>query len=494
MVFNSVRMAALVTGSLLLSTSLSLAASSEIRIGMTLEPTVLDPTLNAAAAIDDIVYQNVFEGLTRIDETGAVQPDLGTSWTVSDDGLTYRFTLAPNVTFHDGTSFDADDVIFTFDRILAADSVNAQKALFSVIDTVSVIDPRTVEFKLEAPSGDFLFNLGRGDAVIVASETSATNANRPVGTGPFKFDSWQKGSRIVLTRNPDYWGEEPALTKATFVFIPDPAAGTNALLAGDLDAIKNISTDTVAIFQGNPQFNVIVGTTEGETILAMNNAKPPFDNLQVRQAVSHLIDRKAIIDGAQNGFGTPIGSHFAPHHPYYVDLTGTYLYDIEKAKEGLAAAGYSNGFTTSIKLPPTQYARTTGQIVAADLAKVGIKAELINVEWAQWLEDVLKNKNYDMTIISHVEPFDIGIYADPNYYFGYNDPDFQAIITKLNATTDDAQRKELAIAAQTRLAEQAPVGFLFEFPQVGVWNAKIEGQWTNAPIEGTPLEGVHWVD
>jgi peptide/nickel transport system substrate-binding protein len=478
----------------ILSSGLVFAASSEIRIGMTLEPPILDPTANAAAPIDDIVYQNIFEGLTQIDQTGAVQPDLATSWTVSPDNLTFTFTLAPNVTFHDGTTFDADDVKFTFDRILAPDSLNAQKALYEPIESVTVTDPHTVAIKLKRPTGDFLFNIGRGDAVIVAPESAATNATKPVGTGPFKFVQWDKGSRIILAKNDTYWGKPVALTKATFVFIPDAAAATNALLAGDVDGIKNISTDTVAIFTGNPQFKVLVGTTEGETVLATNNAKKPFSDLRVRQAMAHAIDRKAIIDGAQNGYGTPIGSHFSPVHPYYIDLTGTYPFDLVKAKELLTEAGYPDGFSATLKLPPTQYARLSGQIIASDFAKIGIKLEQINVEWAQWLEDVFTKHDYDLSIVAHVEPFDIGIYANPDYYFGYNDPEFQEIMKKLNATVDDAARKDLAIQAQKRLAEQAVNGFLFEFPQVGVWNAKIEGQWQNAPIEGTPLRDVHWVD
>jgi len=478
----------------ILSSGLVMAASSEIRIGMTLEPPILDPTANSAAPIDDIVYQNIFEGLTQIDQTGAVQPDLATAWTVSPDNLTFTFTLAPNVTFHDGTTFDADDVKFTFDRILAPDSLNAQKALYEPIESVTVVDPHTVAIKLKRPTGDFLFNIGRGDAVIVAPESAATNATKPIGTGPFKFVQWDKGSRIVLAKNDAYWGKPVALTKATFVFIPDAAAATNALLAGDVDGIKNISTDTVAIFEGNPQFKVLVGTTEGETVLATNNAKKPFSDLKVRQAMAHAIDRKAIIDGAQNGFGTPIGSHFSPVHPYYIDLTGTYPFDLVKAKELLTEAGYPDGFSATLKLPPTQYARLSGQIIASDFAKIGIKLEQINVEWAQWLEDVFTKHDYDLSIVAHVEPFDIGIYANPDYYFGYNDPEFQEIMKKLNATVDDAARKDLAIQAQKRLAEQAVNGFLFEFPQVGVWNAKIEGQWQNAPIEGTPLRDVHWVD
>ena len=472
----------------------ALAQPTEVRIGVALEPPALDPTAGAAEAIDIVVYQNVFEGLVRIDQNGAVQPGLAESWTISEDGLTYTFKLHGGVTFHDGTSFDAEDVKFTFDRILSEDSVNAHREFYEPITSITVVDPLTIELKLDRQIGRFLFDLGRGDAVIVAPESADNNANEPIGTGPFAFVQWDKGSRVVLEAYGPYWGEPVHLTKASYVFISDTATMTNALLASDIDGTNNFATEALAVFENNPQFNVLVGTTEGETILSTNNRKPPFDNLKVRQAMAHALDRQAIIDGATNGYGVPIGAPFAPHNPYYVDLTGTYPYDPEAAKALLAEAGYPDGFSATLKLPPVGYARTSGQIVASQMAAVGIKLQLINVEWAQWLEDVYANKDFDLTIISHVEPFDIGNYANPDYYFGYDNPDFQALITTLNGTTDEAKRKELAIEAQTILANDAVNGYLFELAQTGVWNAKLTGMWQNSPIEGLVLRDIRWTD
>ena len=472
----------------------AMAQPTEIRIGVALEPPALDPTAGAAEAIDIVVYQNVFEGLTRVDQTGAVQPGLADSWTISDDGLTYTFKLHDGVTFHDGTSFDADDVKFTFDRILAPDSVNAHKEFYEAIESVTVIDPLTVEIRLGREIGNFLFDLGRGDAVIVAPESADNNANEPIGTGPFAFVQWDKGSRVILEAYGPYWGEPVHLTKATYVFVGDTATMTNALLAGDLDGTNNFGQEALEVFESNPQFTVLVGTTEGETILSTNNKKAPFDNLKVRQAMAHALDRQAIIDGATYGYGVPIGSHFAPHNPYYVDLTGTYAYDPEKAKALLAEAGFPDGFSATLKLPPVAYARLSGQIIASQFAEVGIKLELINVEWAQWLEDVYANKDFDLTIVSHVEPFDIGNYANADYYFGYDNPEFQALIETLNGTTDDAERKALAIEAQEILARDAVNGWLFELPQTGVWNAKLTGMWQNSPIEGLVLRDIRWTE
>lgn len=491
---NSTKPLMLALAGLVLASSAALAQPTEIRIGVALEPPALDPTAGAAEAIDVVVYQNIFEGLVRIDQTGAVQPGLAESWTISEDGLTYRFALHDGVTFHDGTAFDAEDVKFTFDRLLADDSVNAQKALYAPISAVNVIDPLSVEITLSRPDGLFLFNLGRGDAVIVAPESAANNANEPIGTGPFAFVQWDRGSRIVLEQYGPYWGDKPALTKATYQFIADTATMTNALLAGDIDGTNNFAPEALAVFEGNAQFKVLVGSTEGETILATNNKKSPFDTLKVRQAMAHALDRQEIIDGATYGYGVPIGTHFAPHHPYYLDLTGTYPHDIAKAKALLSEAGYPDGFSATLKLPPVAYARLSGQIIASQFAEAGIKLELINVEWAQWLEDVFTNKDFDLTIISHVEPFDVGIYANPDYYFGYDNPQVQALNETLNATTDEAERKPLAQQIQTIITDDAVNGYLFELAQTGVWNAKLEGMWQNAPVEGVVLRDIHWVD
>lgn len=492
--FNKLtRSLAIAAGCGLLFSGSALAQSTELRLGMQLEPPHLDPTAGAAAAIDGVVYANVFEGLTRIDETGAVQPSLATDWEISEDDLSYTFHLKSGVTFHDGTSFDAEDVVFSFTRAMADDSVNAQKGIFEPIEEILAVDPHTVAVQLKRPTGDFLFNIGRGDAVIVAPESADTNKTNPVGTGPFKFVQWNKGSRVILEARKDYVGAPVSLTKASFVFISDPSTALNAMLAGDLDGFDVFpAPESLEIFESDPRFKVVVGTTEGETVLSTNNKEAPFDNLKVRQAIAHAIDRKALIDGAMFGYGTPIGSHFAPHHPYFSDKIDTYPFDLEKAKSLLAEAGLPDGFSATLKLPPPAYARRGGQIIAAQLREIGIELELINVEWAQWLEDVFRNKDYDLSIVSHVEPFDIGIYARPDYYFQFDNPDFQLLIERLNATTDEGGRAALAGFAQDMLAGHAVNGFLFQLAKTGVWNADIEGMWPNSPVEGNDLTKVRW--
>ena len=207
-----------------------------ITLGMVLEPPTLDPTGNAAAAVDEIVYANVFEGLTRIGPDGQVLPGLAESWQAQDGGKAYLFQLRPNVTFHDGSSFDAQDVVFSLDRARAADSTNAQKALFQGIESVQPQGPLSVRVTLKAADGSFPFKMAWGDAVMVDQASIAQIATHPVGTGPFRFQNWVQGDRVNLSAYDGYWGEKPALQTATFRFIPDPTAAFAAMMAGDVDA------------------------------------------------------------------------------------------------------------------------------------------------------------------------------------------------------------------------------------------------------------------
>ncbi|MEY8843325.1 ABC transporter substrate-binding protein, partial [Cribrihabitans sp. XS_ASV171] len=316
-------------------------AQSVLRIGLQQEPTVLDPTTDATASIDGMLAQNVFESLTTVDESGAVQPQLAESWEISEDGLTYTFRLVENAQFHDGTSFDAEDVKFTFDRAMAEDSTNPSKSIWEPIESVTVIDPRTVEVKLSRKDAFLLFNLAQGDASIVAPESVDEAATKPVGTGPFRFDGWTRGDRLTLAKFDAHRNAgDVAIDKVEFRFISDPAAATAALMAEELDAFPGFpAPELLDQFEADPRFKVVVGSTEGEVILALNNSRPPFNALEARQAVSHAIDRSEIIDGAMYGRAVPIGSFYPPHGPAYLDLTSMYPHDTEKAKAMFEKAG-----------------------------------------------------------------------------------------------------------------------------------------------------------
>ena len=479
-----------------LAASMGLAqAKSDIVVAMQLEPPHLDPTSAAAGAIDSVLYANVFEGLTRFGADGSVNPGLAQSWQISDDGLSYTFSLQGGVMFHDGTTMDSQDVKFSLDRARAEDSVNAQKALYAGIENVAALDKTTARVTLSEPNGSFLFNLAWGDAVIVAEDSIADIKTMPIGTGAFKFTNWVQGDKIDLSRNEAYWGTPAKLDKVTFKFISDPTAAFAAVMAEDVNAFVGFpAPENLPQFEADPRFQVLVGSTEGETILSTNNKMPPFDNVKVREALAHAIDRQAIIDGAMFGYGTPIGTHFAPHNPDYVDLTAKSSYDPEMAKALLAEAGYPDGFTTTLKLPPPSYARRGGEIIAAQLRQVGIETEVSNLEWAQWLEQVFRGKDYGLTIVSHTEPFDIGIYARPDYYFQYDNAGFQQLISDLGVEADPMKRSMMLKKAQETISNDYVNGYLFQLAFPTVANAKINGLWKDAPTQATDLTAVYWAE
>lgn len=468
-------------------------ARTDLVVGMQLEPPNLDPTASAAAAIAEVTLVNLYEALTRIDAEGAVGPGLAKSWTVSDDARTYSFTLRGTAKFHNGKPATSADVKFALDRARAADSTNPQKAWFKAIAAVDAPDPQTVVVTLAQPDGLFLFHMGLGAAVIQSAETQPTNKQTPIGTGPFKFERWIAGDRVILVRNPEYDGPKPALERVSFRFIADPAAQVSSILAGDVDTVPQFNTyEALPQFKNDARFRIVTGTSEGETLLSTNNARKPFGDVRVRRALAHAIDRATLIEGAMSGLATPIGSHFAPNRPESVDLTGLYPYDVKKAKALLAEAGYPNGFETTLRLPPPIYARRSGELVAAMLAEAGIRARLENLEWAQWLEKVFRGKDFDLTIVAHTEALDIEIYSRPDYYFGYKSDRFNALNAELERSLDPAKRKALYGDMQRVLAEDAVNGFLFQLPVITVENAKVMGMWKNRPYQVNDVTGVRW--
>jgi peptide/nickel transport system substrate-binding protein len=464
-------------------------------LGMVLEPPGLDPTIAPAAAIGEIVHYNILEGLTKVAMDGAVTPLLAESWSQTPDGKTYTFRLKKGIKFSDGSDFDASVVKFSFDRAKAPGSTNkAKKAVFDNISSVVVQDPHTVILVLNNAEAMLPFRLGENTAVILHPKTADQAASKPVGTGPYLLESWNKGSAVTLGKWNDHRdAAKVRLRRVTFRFINDPAAQVAALLAGDIDGMPRFGAlQALKQFQGDKRFTVEVGSTAGKGILAINNRKKPFDDVRVRRAITHAIDRQAFIDGAQEGLGRPIGSHFAPTDLGYLDLTKVTPHDPEKARALLREAGVTTPLNVTLTLPPPQYARKGGEIIAAQLAKVGINAKIENVEWAQWLAGPFKG-NFDLTIINHVEPLDYATaYADPNYYFGYDSARFRGFVATLAATSDMREKARLWRDIQRQLAEDAVNAYIWNPAQVAVFKRGLRGLWSSSPIFANDMAAVNW--
>ncbi len=479
-----------------LSSAVAAGPKTAVTIGMSVEPTGLDPTIAAPVAIGQVTWQNIFEGLTTIDRDGKIQPQLAESWKISEDGRTYSFTLRSGVTFHDGEVFDASAAKFALDRARGENSVNPQKRYFQTIESIEAPDSETLVLKLSKPTGSLLYWLAWPSSSMVAAKSADNNKTTPVGTGPFKFANWAKGDKVELERNPDYWDADNAakLERAVFRFISEPQAQAAGLRAGDVNAFPEFAApELMDSFEGDDRLVTVIGNTEMKVVAGMNNSRKPFDDKRVRQALMMALDRSMIVEGAWSGFGTPIGSHYTPNDPGYTDLTGVYAYDPGKAKALLEEAGYGTGLTFTIKAPQMAYAQRTAQIMQAMYAQIGVTMNIETTEFpAKWVSDVFKDADYDMTIVAHAEPMDIDIYARDPYYFNYKNPAFDAILEKVQQTADVSEQAVLYGEAQRILAADVPALYLFVMPKLGIWDKKLKGLWENEPIPSNVLREVYW--
>ncbi len=448
------------------------------------EPPGLDPTANTAAAIDRVVYANIYEGLVKIDGQGRLVPGLALGWEASPDGKTYTFRLRGGVTFHDGTPFGADVARWNLERAKAEGTVNPHPEYFRGIRSMEAPDELTLRVGLEKPDALFIARLAEGDAVMLPVGGHKGAKSHPVGTGPFRFSRWVRGDRVEMVRYDGYWDPAlPYLDRVTTKFIPDASAQIAALEAGDVDVVAWIAAPESALaLSRNPRFKVYAGTTTGEVIMPTNNRAKPFDDLRVRQAMAHAIDRRAVVDLVMFGYGTPIGSHWSPSTPYYVDLTARYPHDPRKARTLLAEAGYPEGFEATIKLPATYaYSRRAGEVIADMLARVGIRLKIEIVEWGQWIERVFKEKDYELTMIGHVEAWDIGIYSRPDYYFQYDSQEFRDAYARALSAPGEEERARWFARCQEIIADDAVNGYLFSAPSLPAMRAEVMGWWENYP-------------
>ena len=467
------------------------AAPSTLAVGLAAEPASLDFTTTDGAAIPEALLYNVYETLVKLDsESGEVVPLLAEDYEVSDDGLTYTFTLHEDVTFSNGDEFTADDVKYSIERVQSEAWTVSLKEAMSIVASVEVSSPTEVVVNLSEPSNDWLYRMTTRIGAMF-SETGVDDlANTPVGTGPYVLDTFTRGDSLTLATRDDYWGEAPDVEEVTLRYFEDATAMNNALLSGGIDVIGTLqSPESLERFADDDRFEVLEGTTNGELVLSMNNARPPFDDVRVRQAVRHALDRQAILDTTYAGYGELIGSMVPPTDPWYEDLTDVAPYDPAQAQALLAEAGVSD-LNVAFRIPNLPYAVTASQVVKSQLAEVGINAEIEVLEFpARWLDVVFQQNDYDMSLIAHVEPRDMTIFADPDYYFGYVDPEFQSTLEQAG-TADSEQYVELMRQAARQLSEDAAADWLFVLPNLIVAEQDVQGLPVNRVSESFDLTGV----
>nr|WP_201469420.1 ABC transporter substrate-binding protein [Microbacterium hydrocarbonoxydans] len=413
-----------------------------LQVGLVLEPTNLDIRRTSGAALEQILIDNIYEGLVSRDEENEIVPRLASDYEVSSDGLTYTFTLNEGITFHNGTPLTSADVVSSYEAV-RTDATLQGNAEFASVAQITAPDPATVQIVLTAPNQNFLFSLtGPAGLVFQTGDTSDLKTAEN-GTGPFTLSRWSKGNAITFARNDTYWGEPAGVAEVEFQYIPDFSAGVNAALDGGVQVLTAVDPNLAP--QLEDSFTLTTGRTTDKATLAFNNAKAPLDDVRVREALRLAIDHDALIEAV--GSGTALYGPIPELDPGYEDLSDVISYDPEKAKELLAEAGQEDlELTLTI---PTFYGTTVPKVLISDFQKVGVTLKVDSVEFPAWLEDVYTNHDYDLSFVLHVEPRDFGNFADPEYYFGYDNAEVQALYAQALAEVDpDASADLLAEAAR----------------------------------------------
>jgi len=484
--------AVIATSSLLVAAACSAGSSTspgaspgggdQLAVGLVAEPASLDFTTTDGAAIPQALLGNVYNGLVKQDDDGKIVPDLAKSWTVSPDRKTYTFTLVDNAEFTNGAAFTAADAVFSINRVKSAWTTSL-KAAMDVVQEAKAVSPTQLQVVLAKPSNDWLFRMTTRVGAMFSQSGVDKLATEPVGTGPYKLSAWKRGDSIVLQRNDGYWGTKPFFGQVTLKYFKDPTALNNALLTGTINVIGTVQAPESLSQFSTDKYQVIEGTTNGEVVLSFNNSKPAFKDKRFRQAIRQAIDHKALLETCFAGRGKLIGSMVPPTDPWYEDLTGIAPYDQAKAKSLLQASG-SAGASLRLRLPTLPYATSCGQVVKSQLEQVGLKVQIDQLEFpAAWLSTVFNNADYDMSIISHVEPRDLGaVFGDPKYYTKYGTPQLKQLLATADAGDEQTQVTEMKKAARL-LSEDAAADWLFLLPSLIVADKNITGLPTNAITE-----------
>ncbi len=486
-----------------------------LSVGQVAEPQSLDP--HAVTATNDFrITVNLYDGLVRFGAGSLeVEPALAENWDISEDGTVYTFDLRDGVTFHDGTDFDAEAVKFNFDRMLDEDHPYHDTGpfplsfFFSAVQEVEVVDDLTVRFHLDEPYAPLLSNLAYPTGLLVspaAVEAHGEDYGRnPVGTGPYQFTGWEANRQVALQKNADYWAGEPGLEGVVFRPITDGNARVNEMLSGGIDLMVEVPSDLVGTFREDPTFTVHEQAGPHVWFLILNMREEPFDDVRVRQAVNYAIDKETMVNDVLQGTATVADSVVPPAFAWaYNDQLEGYPYDPERARELLDEAGYGDG--VDITFLVTQGGSgmldsvAMGTAIQADLADVGINAEIESYEWNTYLGIVNPGLEGEgnmaqmswmtndpdtlpfLTLRSDAMPDDGGF--NSGYY---SNPEVDALLDQARRATDQDERAALYREVQEIVNQDAPLAIIANWMQNAVSTTAVE----NFQLEPSFLLNLH---
>ena len=429
----------------------------------------------------------MYEGLTAQDPDGKIIPGLATSWSVGDDERTWTFKLREGVRFHDGSAFDANAVKFTFDRLMNPDTKSPRRSTLAAVEAVDVVDDHTVQIRTLAPYAPLLAQLSTYNAYIMSPAQAAKVGDKlreqPSGTGPFKFGNWQPGERITLVRNDDYWGDKAKVESVTFTVVPEDSARTLLLLSGQADVISGVPTVMVPRLESNKAVEMIRKPGYRTIYLGMNLEMPPFDDLRVRQAVAHAVDKEALVKGVLSGIGTLGGSYESSVVEGSATDIPPYPYDPAKARALLAEAGHPDGFSVDFYVPTGRYTndRQLGEAIQAQLAEVGIKANLRSPEISSYLNLLtqakaplfISGKGSPSGDMDFTQTLSHGSTGRMNH-FNLKNAEVDRLIEEQRVAVDPQARREILHRLQQKVYDTLPHVTLYYEDQLWATRANVD--------------------
>lgn len=453
--------------------------ANEITVGIAQDlDDSLDPHLAVAAGTKEVMF-NVFEGLMKPTPDGDLIPAVAEKVEISEDRMTYTFTLRDGVKFHNGNAVTVEDVVYSITRCAEDKGEGSLVPALSVVQSVEAVDEKNVAITIAEPSNEFLSYMTV--AILPAGYTEQDTA--PVGTGPFKFVSRTAQDSIIMEKFAEYWGTPAYLDEVTFKIIENSDSILMALQSGAVDMFAHLTSTQVA--QLGEDFHIAEGTMNLVQAMYLNNAVEPFDDVRVRQALCYGVDRQQILDLAFDGYGSLIGSSMYPAFGKYFDdeLTNYYTHDVEKAKSLLAEAGYPDGFEMTITVPSNyQPHLDTAQVVAEQLKEIGVTATILPVEWGTWLSDVYAGRQFQSTLVG-VDASNMTARAllerfTSDYgknFINYNSENYDALFAQAQTTYDDAEQTAIYKQMERDLTENAANVYIQDMADLVAVRKGLEG-------------------
>ncbi|MFT2818018.1 ABC transporter substrate-binding protein [Leifsonia sp. A12D58] len=479
---TTVALAATVIASLALAgcstaSSDSTSSASTIEIGSLYEPQNLDNTAGGGQGITEAFNGNVYEGLFKLTDDGDVEPLLASDYSLSEDGLSYTFTLRDDVTFHSGKALTSADVKSSIEKVTAEDSQSARKSSLKPIASIETPDAQTVVIDLSSKSISLPYLLSY--IWIINSDATDLQTSED-GTGPYTLGDWKRGSSLSLEASDSYWGTAAKNDEVVFNYFTDATALSNALLTNRVDIVTSVqSPDSLSQFEDNADYTVNDGNSTTKEILAFNDRVAPFDNVDVRKALYSAIDREKLLNSIWGDYGTLIGSMVPPTDPWYEDLTDVNPYDVDLAKSLLAQAGYADGFEFTLDTPTYDPHPAVAEFLKSELAKVGVTVNINPISSDEWYTKVFKEQNFEATLQEHVNDRDVVWYGNPDFYWGYNNPEVTQWVSEAEqASSVDEQTAKLKLVNEQIAADAASV-WLYLYPQIVVAASDLTGYPVN---------------